>query len=335
MSGVTYPLITAAITAYNAAETIGDAIRSAVIQDWPRLEIVIVDDCSTDRTVAAVEAVISEHSSPDRPMRLIRLPNNGGVAQARNVLLNAARGEFLAFFDDDDISLPNRVSRQFERIIEAEGVIGHELILCHTARKQVLSDERSYYEGTMGCEVEAMPIGQAIVDRILVGRISPGVLGSCATCSQMARLSVYRRLGGFDVNLRRTEDTDLNIRCGMQGGAIVGLAEALVVQSMTIGSEKSLFAELDAYTALHDKYRDFLNEAGWYDFALMWRSIRRAHLEHRGIQAAVLALLLFLRHPVKMVKKLYWSLPARGTRRRQRKWYHSAFRDAAKLSRPS
>ncbi len=89
---MTYPLITAAITAYNAAETIGDAIQSAVMQDWPRLEIVIVDDCSTDCTVALIEAVIRDHNSPDRPMRLISLPKNGGVAQARNMLLRAAMG---------------------------------------------------------------------------------------------------------------------------------------------------------------------------------------------------------------------------------------------------
>lgn len=332
MSGVTYPLVTVAITAFNAAETIGDAIHSAIMQDWPRLEIVIVDDCSTDSTAAVIEAVIREYDSSDRPIRLIRLPKNGGVSQARNTLLNSARGEFLAFFDDDDVSLPNRISRQFARIVEAEEIVGNDLLLCHTARKQVFPDGRSYYEGTMGCEGATIPTGRAIVERILIGRISPGILGSCATCSQMARLSVYRRLGGFDVELRRTEDTDLNIRCGMQGGSIVGLADALVVQSMTIGTEKNLFAELDAYTALHDKYRDFLNEEGWYDFALRWRSIRRAHLEHGGRRAAVLALLLFLRHPVKVMKKLYWSLPARGTRRRQRAWYHSAFSDATKLS---
>lgn len=326
------PLITAAITAYNAAETIGDAIRSAITQDWPRLEIVIVDDCSTDGTVAVIESVIRNSNSPDRPIRLITRAKNGGVAQARNTLLNAARGEFLAFFDDDDVSLPNRISRQFGRIVEAEEIVGNDLLLCHTARKQVFPDGRSYYEGTMGCEGATIPSGRAIVERILIGRISPGILGSCATCSQMARLSVYRRLGGFDVELRRTEDTDLNIRCGMQGGAIVGLTEALVVQSMTVGTDKHLFAELDAYTALHDKYQNFLSEEGWYDFALRWRSIRRAHLEHSGRRAALLALSLFLRHPVKVMKKLYWSLPARATRRRQRAWYHSAFSDAAKLS---
>ena len=184
----------------------------------------------------------------------------------------------------------------------------------------------------MGCEMGAIPTGQAIVDRVLIGRISPGVLGSCATCSQMARLSVYRRLGGFDVNLRRTEDTDLNIRCGMRGGAIVGLSDALVIQSMTTGPEKRLFAELEAYAALYDKYRDLLNEAGWYQFSLRWSLIRRAHLENDGRRMAALTLLLFLRYPLKVFKKLCWTLPARGTRRRQREWYNSKFSDARELS---
>lgn len=318
------PLITIGITAYNAQDSIVRAVESARAQEWPNKEIIVYDDASTDATAERLKAFSD--------IKIIRGEKNQGVAFARNQLISAAQGDFLAFFDDDDFSMPDRTSRQYARIVEAEEIIGHDLLLCYTARKQVFSDGSSYYEGTMGCEGATIPAGRAIVERTLIGRISPGVLGSCATCSQMARLSVYRRLGGFDVELRRTEDTDLNIRCGMQGGAIVGLADALVVQSMTIGTEKNLFAELDAYTALHDKYRNFLNEVGWYDFSLSWRSIRRAHLEHGGRWAAVLALSLFLRHPVKVMKKLYWSLPARETRRRQRAWYHSAFRDATKLS---
>lgn len=322
---MTEPLVTVAMTAYNAQETIGDAMRSALAQDWPKIEIVIVDDCSTDNTVAVIEKIICETNISERPIRLIKHSENGGVAQARNTLLNAARGEFLAFFDDDDVSLPSRISRQFVRIAEAEKIIGHDLILCHTARRQVFPDGRSFYEGTMGSEGLIFPSGKSIMERILMGRISPGVLGSCATCSQMARLSVYQRLGGFDVELRRTEDTDLNIRCGMQGGAIVGVADALVVQAMTIGAEKSLFAELDAYAALHDKYQNFLNEEGWYDFAIRWRALRRAHLEKSNHRVVLLGLALLLRHPVQTMQKMYWSLPARKTRQRQREWYHWAF----------
>lgn len=327
-----HPLVTAAITAYNAAETIGDALKSAFLQDWPRLEILIVDDCSTDDTVVVVEAFIRDYQAPERPIRLIRMPQNGGVAHARNVLLNAAAGEFLAFFDDDDVSLPERISRQHARIAAAEEANGKDLLLCYTARRQVYSDGKSYLEGTMGCEGNIIPSGQAIVDRILIGRTSPGILGSCATCSQMARLSVYRRLGGFDERLRRSEDTDLNIRCGLMGGGIAGVADALVVQKMTVGTEKSLVAELDAYTALHDKYRSLLEKMGWYEFSLSWGNIRRAHLQSGATRALALALKLGLRHPVKMLKKLYWSLPAHGTRLRQKSWYRSAFQDAAKVS---
>lgn len=322
---MTQYLVTAAITAYNAAETISNALQSAILQDWSRLEVVVVDDCSTDGTVAVIEAFVREFNSPDRPVRLIRMPQNGGVARARNVLLDAAAGDFLVFFDDDDVSLPERISRQFARIVEAEKVLGTDLVLCHTARKQVFSDGRSHLERTMGCEGDTIPSGRAIVDRILIGRISAGILGSCATCSQMARLSVYRRLGGFDDRMRRAEDTDLNIRCGLIGGAIVGVADALVVQKMTVGAEKCLVAELDAHAVLYDKYQSLLEKMGWYEFSLGWGRVRRAYLESRVAWALAFALTLGLRHPVKMVKKLYWSIPARGTRFRQKKWYRSAF----------
>lgn len=322
---MTYPLVTAAVTAFNAEKSIEKALLSVIAQDWPQLEVIVVDDGSVDRTPQIVEGFIRVHSALGRSIRLIRMPANGGVAAARNRLVQEAQGEFLAFFDDDDISMTDRVSRQYSRIIEAERFVGHDLILCHTARKQIFPDGAEHYEGTMGCEGDVIPSGQSVVDRILIGRTTPGVLGSCATCSQMARVTVYRRLGGFDSALRRSEDTDLNVRCGLNGGAFVGLGDALVVQEMTAGTEKNLSAELEAYATLQDKYHDYLVKNGWYDFCLEWQSVRRTHLEGKLRQAVLLMLLLGLRHPVMLLKRIYWSLPAHSTRRRQRGWYQSSF----------
>lgn len=175
----------------------------------------------------------------------------------------------------------------------------------------------------MGCESEEVPAGRAVADRILFGRLSRGVIGSCATCSQMARKSVYTRLGGFDLTLQRSEDTDLNVRCALQGGAFAGIAAPLVRQKMTAGSEKSIAAEFEAYVGLQNKYRDYLADCGWLDFCVRWREIRRASLEGRTSQLIISAAALCVRHPFQLVQKAYWSVPAYGTRRRQRQWYES------------
>lgn len=317
------PMVTAAMTTHNAEATVIRALASALNQDWPTLEILVVDDASSDGTVALIEGFIREHATEARPIRLLRQPFNGGVARARNRLVEEACGEFIAFFDDDDISAPDRVSRQHARIAETEAALGHDLVLCHTARLQEFPDGRLHYEGTMGCEHQVVPFGSAVADRILLGRLSPGVIGSCATCSQMGRKSVYRRLGGFDPTLPRSEDTDLNIRCAYQGGAFAGLAAPLVRQTMTLGSEKNLAAELEAYAALQTKHRDYLSKQGWLEFCLEWRQVRRLHLSRSIGPFLVRAAMLAIRHPIKLSRKIYWSLPAHQTRRQHRRWQHA------------
>jgi glycosyltransferase involved in cell wall biosynthesis len=308
------------MTAYNAEATVIRALASALNQDWPTLEILVVDDASTDGTVALVESFIREHATEARPIRLLRQPSNGGVARARNRLVEEARGEFIAFFDDDDVSAPDRVSRQHARIAETEAALGHDLVLCHTARLQEFPDGHLHYEATMGCEHQVVPFGPAVADRILLGRLSAGVIGSCATCSQMGRTSVYRRLGGFDPTLPRSEDTDLNIRCAYHGGAFAGLAAPLVLQTMTPGAEKNLAAELEAHAALQAKHRDYLSRRGWLEFSLEWQEVRRLHLRRSMGPVLGRAALLAITHPMKFIRKIYWSLPAHRTRRQQRRW---------------
>lgn len=322
---MTVPLVTAAFTAYNAQDTILPALASAMAQDWPTLEILVVDDASNDSTPSMVEAYIRDQREAVRPVRLIRHSHNHGVAHARNRLIAEARGEFIAFFDDDDVSSPDRISRQYARILETEAEVGHDLILCHTAREQVLPGGRSHYEATMGCEGDPIPAGTDVADRILFGRLSPGVIGSCATCSQMARISVYTRLGGFDPSLSRAEDTDLNIRCALQGGAFAGVAAPLIRQAMTTGVEKSLLAEFESYASLQDKYSDYLAHHGWLNFTLRWRRVRQDYMQRRMGLFFLHLLTLSLHSPVKLAKRIYWSLPAHRTRRYLRYWHHSSF----------
>jgi glycosyltransferase involved in cell wall biosynthesis len=105
----TTPLISVLMPAYNAAATIAAAIRSVLAQTLGDLELVIQDDGSTDGTAA----VIAELAAEDR--RIVALPSfaaNQGLVAARNRLLEHARGDYIAFMDADDLSLPDRLRRQ-------------------------------------------------------------------------------------------------------------------------------------------------------------------------------------------------------------------------------
>ena len=84
-------LVSVIIPAYNAAHFLPETLQSACRQTYPSIEIIVVDDGSTDGTADAVRAA----TAADRRIRLIRQAN-AGVAAARNTAIEAARGEFLA-----------------------------------------------------------------------------------------------------------------------------------------------------------------------------------------------------------------------------------------------
>jgi len=96
--------VTIVIPCYNAERWIGDAIQSALDQDWPAIEVIVVDDGSTDGSPGK----IGEFSSR---IRLIEGGHRGGNA-ARNTGLHAAAGEWVQFLDADDWLLPGKISRQ-------------------------------------------------------------------------------------------------------------------------------------------------------------------------------------------------------------------------------
>jgi len=94
------------IPAFNAAPFIGRAIDSALAQTLRPLEIIIVDDCSTDATMAVLEAAAKQHPT----IRLIRMPRNAGPSAARNTAIGAANGIWLAVLDADDAFAPTRLA---------------------------------------------------------------------------------------------------------------------------------------------------------------------------------------------------------------------------------
>ncbi len=98
------------IPAYNVSSIIGRAIRSAAVQTFPPLEILVIDDCSTDDTVEVVRALAREFPS----LRLVSTQANGGPSAARNVGLHEAKGDWIALLDADDHWRPNRLKRLSE-----------------------------------------------------------------------------------------------------------------------------------------------------------------------------------------------------------------------------
>ena len=99
-----FPLISVVIPAYNAAKYIKESIESVLQQDYSNLEIILVDDGSTDETAKIVQQYDVQYIYQE----------NKGVSAARNTGLQAANGIFIASIDADDLWLPNKLSIQFK-----------------------------------------------------------------------------------------------------------------------------------------------------------------------------------------------------------------------------
>jgi glycosyltransferase involved in cell wall biosynthesis len=112
-------LVSVVIPAYNACSTIDETLRSVRSQSHSRLEIIVVDDGSSDSTVAIAQM----HSDRDPRVKIIR-QNNAGVAAARNAGWQSAQSDLIAFIDADDLWAPTKIERQLGAILSAGGKIG-------------------------------------------------------------------------------------------------------------------------------------------------------------------------------------------------------------------
>lgn len=118
-------MITVIMPAYNAEKYIAQAIESVLAQDVP-LELLVIDDCSSDATVQVVEHFANQ---PDSPVILVKNKSNMGAAATRNRGMEMARGKYIAFLDSDDWWDANKLSEQL-KILE-----NPEIVLCYTGRE--------------------------------------------------------------------------------------------------------------------------------------------------------------------------------------------------------
>jgi glycosyltransferase involved in cell wall biosynthesis len=214
------PLVSVVIPAFNAGRTIDRALASALGQDYQPLEIIVIDDGSTDDTARIAGA-------RDQWVRLLRLKQNRGVAAATNAGLGLARGEFIAFLDADDEWLPGKLRAQLDLLLRHPDLI----FVCGPWREVELS-------GRIALEpphaVSSDPCRRTVWRELLAGSF---VLKSTV----VARAAHVSRAGGFDESLPVAEDQDLWIRLAMLG-PVGWYPEPLTVHYETPGSLTQRYA---------------------------------------------------------------------------------------------
>ncbi len=116
-------LVTVIVPAYNGEKFIAQTLESIINQDYKNLEIILVDDVSTDNTVE-ISRKILENSG--RKFQLIKRTVNGHQSAARNTGLDAANGDYIIFFDHDDLAEKNFVSSLYKEIEDKNA----DLVFC-------------------------------------------------------------------------------------------------------------------------------------------------------------------------------------------------------------
>ena len=263
------PLITIGITCFNAEDTIARAITSAKKQDWPNFEIVVVDDASSDRSVQIIEEMKRE----DDRIRLYRHEQNLGCPSARNTIIEQAKGEYIAYLDDDDECMVERLSKQYDRLSKFEKRHLNTPILCYChARTFKNGKERSFKWG-MGYKYPE-PHGVMVADAVLWGRktsgYSWGTLG-LGTGLLMASRDILERFK-FDLDFKLFQDWELAVRIAFAGGYFVSVDEALVKIHVTSGPDKIGRGALYCSLAMCHKYKNYLKKNKVY-----WRAVFKAY----------------------------------------------------------
>jgi glycosyltransferase involved in cell wall biosynthesis len=189
-------LVSVIIPAFNRADLIVATVQSVYRQTYRPIECLIIDDGSTDTTVAVIKRIQLQLSAEDFEIHLYNQTNSGAPAARNNGIRNAS-GAFVQFLDSDDILYPNKIEQQVLIMINNNKIDG------------VYGD---WHHGTT--EVHRLIKGEKWEDTISQfygGRV-------IHTLSFLFRRSMVQLIGPWDEALKRNQEVDFNLRGALAGG---------------------------------------------------------------------------------------------------------------------
>ncbi len=188
-------MVSVVIPSYNREKLITRSIASVLNQTWQAFEIIVVDDASTDDTARVVAGI------NDSRIRYIRLEENKGAGGARNVGVDAAKYDYIAFQDSDDEWLPTKLEKQMEKMFEQGADYG--MVYCRFGGKKRGSEERFIF-----------PPYQNFPKEVLSGEMLQRLLrqNMIGTPVMLLKKACFDAVGGFDERMRCLEDYEFALR---------------------------------------------------------------------------------------------------------------------------
>jgi len=252
-------MVSVIIPTYNREKTIVRAIQSVLNQTYTNIEVIVVDDGSVDNTAEIVGNI------KDKRVKYISLEQNSGPSNARNVGVQNAKGEWIAFQDSDDVWNENKLQKQ---ITYANGNPQFSMVYC--PYKLILSNNESYvvpskfYKGTQEGDM---------LDSLLIQNI-------IGTPTILIRKDAFKEVGGFDVSYRALEDWELVLRIAQKYK--IGFVSEVLVNAYLLngGVSSNTGAYYESRCRMVAEYRNEMERLGIFNIVLK-DIFERA--EHRGI----------------------------------------------------
>ncbi len=202
---MTQPLVSAIIPTFNRAQPLIKAVASVLDQSYPNIEIIVVDDGSTDNSSDILRNRFGSQ------IRILRLLRNHGVSYARNRGIELSRGSFIAFLDSDDLWEPEKTARQL-----AFMMADYDILISQTDEIWIRNGKR-----VNPCKHHQKPSGFIFAECLPLCAVSPSAV--------MMRRRFFSQVGLFDEKLPACEDYDLWLRAACRYPVSL-LSENLVVK---------------------------------------------------------------------------------------------------------
>ena len=139
---ITNYVVSVIIPMYNAERFVKQTIESVLNQTYKEIEIIVIDDNSTDASASIVQQMMSEYPQ----IRYFKFNENKGVANARNKAIDMATGRYIAFLDSDDLWFPEKIEKQIRLLKEKDGCFSYAGIQMIDEDGTLLKDKRKVKE---------------------------------------------------------------------------------------------------------------------------------------------------------------------------------------------
>lgn len=220
-------LVSVIIPLYNREKYIEKAVDSVLNQTYQELEVIVVDDCSTDNSVNVVKRI----QERDKRVKLVCCKENGGACKARNIGIDHAQGELIAFQDSDDYWHEDKLEKSI-KALDSENV---DFVFCALSREENVKGK---------VKKEIIPVFDLNTEEDKLSRLL--IQNYVSTQTIVAKKEVFNTVR-FDERFPRFQDWELTIQVLQQQFTVYYINESLVdsyvlTDSISYNGKKALIA---------------------------------------------------------------------------------------------